>query len=93
MLDLVTMSEKTERINVIVTRVISPVEFWIKIPTGDYKNESSPLSNTNIENQKTYSDYLRWIKGIISRFGLNSTKKELIGFILSMCLMCVYRAS
>lgn len=59
------MSKKTQRINIILTRTVSPTEFWVKTPTDDHSHEPSSYSNTNFNKQKTYHDYLRWKKGIV----------------------------
>lgn len=60
---LMTMSVKTQKINVILTRIFSPTEFWIKIPTVDHSDESL-CGSIDYDKQKTYRDYLHWIKGI-----------------------------
>lgn len=63
-----TMSQKTQKFNVILTRIVSPTEFWITVPTDD-SDELCPYNNTDFSKQKTYREYLQWIKGMqISRF-------------------------
>lgn len=56
------MVQRSKRVNVILTRIISPTEFWITIPTDD-RNEQCPYNNTDFDQQKTYREYLQWIKG------------------------------
>lgn len=60
-LNLIMTSIGSERINVTLTRIVSPTEFWIKIKTGDGRHES--YSDIDFDQQKTHRDYLRWIKG------------------------------
>lgn len=60
-----TMSRKTQRVIVQLTRIDSPTEFWIKIPTNDHSLVPSTCSNADLNKQKTHYDYLRWIKGVL----------------------------
>lgn len=69
-------SSEPERINVILTRIVSSTEFWIKIQTDDDCHESYPYSDTNFDEQKTYSDYLRWIKGTECNFEERKKTKQ-----------------
>ena len=56
---------KTERINVNITRIISPTKFWLKIQTDDYNNEFNRhvYSRADEQNTNEYGN-LSWIKGI-----------------------------
>lgn len=59
------MSEQIRRVTVILTRIVSPTEFWFTKPTtDDHSDEPCPYSNTDFNKQKTYRQYLQWIKGM-----------------------------
>lgn len=82
------MSQKTQKVNVILTRIISPTEFWITIPTDEHSNEVCPYNNADFNKQKTYREYLQWIKGKrilrLRSFYRNNFQSKL--FCLLVCL-------
>lgn len=59
------MSNKLPKIDVILARISSPTEFWIKI-ADHCDNGAFSSNNNNNGKQQTYRDYLRWIKGMSS---------------------------
>lgn len=62
------MSIETQKINVILTRICSPTEFWFKIPAVNHREISSPMhSSIDYGKQNTHGEYLRWIKGRTSK--------------------------
>lgn len=62
-LNVIMTSIESEKINVILTRIVSPTEFWIKIQSNDDSHESCPHSDADIDKQRTHRDYLQRIKG------------------------------
>lgn len=54
---------KTERINVNITRIVSPTKFWLKFQIGNYCNQ--PNSHSGAGGQKANEHCLNWIKGIL----------------------------
>lgn len=75
-----TMSEELQRVDVILTRIISPTEFWITIPTDDRNNEPCPYNTTDFSKQKTYRKYLKWIKGTDTNLWMTSNGVELYSY-------------
>lgn len=59
---------KTERINVNITRIVSPTEFWLRLQTDKCNNEPYPFVAGTADEQEAHGDNLRWIKGIETLF-------------------------
>lgn len=55
---------KTERINVNITRIISPTKFWLRLKTDNYNSEQNPHVYSCADEQNAYEHKnLAWIKG------------------------------
>lgn len=64
-----TMSGKIPKINVNLTRIFSPNEFWIKLPIGDSSDDPfSYNSNNHGQRQQTNREYLHWNKSVTFDF-------------------------
>lgn len=63
---------KTERINVTITRIISPAKFWIRLQTDDNNEQNTSQLDSGVYDQNTNEtgDNLGWVKGICPKLAL-----------------------
>lgn len=64
----------TDRINVIITRIISPTNFWLKLQSNNCINVPNPSqTQTGIDEQNTCKPGIKlsWVKGICQHIFLN----------------------